>query len=302
MERLFDINLRVRRPAFNIAVFYMILVGFFDSLLISRFASSMVSIVLLYLFQPFLVFGVPVLFLKLHEKKYSQAFARSAYTPPKARKRDIVLVALTALTAWLFYTYSIYAAEGFRAAATGGLSLYIPPRPSLWQLFLSLVVNAVFAAGLREYAFRYLGRKAYGRTIWGIAFASLLSAFVSYDLLIAIRLFILGVGSAAIFAARKECDFALSSPLFSKAYRRSFHPIGYCRFRRMRLYPIETSVLYGLFSAAAALIFAAVLYWLFRSVRFQPAKGTFRFKRSAVLTFVLCLAAFAALTIWNKFI
>lgn len=207
MERLFDINLRVRRPAFNIAVFYMILVGFFDSLLISRFASSMVSIVLLYLFQPFLVFGVPVLFLKLHEKKYSQAFARSAYTPPKARKRDIVLVALTALTAWLFYTYSIYAAEGFRAAATGGLSLYIPPRPSLWQLFLSLVVNAVFAAGLREYAFRYLGRKAYGRTIWGIAFASLLSAFVSYDLLIAIRLFILGVGSAAIFCGTKRMRF-----------------------------------------------------------------------------------------------
>ena len=68
MERLFDINLRVRRPAFNIAVFYMILVGFFDSLLISRFASSMVSIVLLYLFQPFLVFGVPVLFLKLGTK------------------------------------------------------------------------------------------------------------------------------------------------------------------------------------------------------------------------------------------
>lgn len=115
-----------------------------------------------------------------------------------------MLVALTALTAWLFYTYSIYAVEGFRAAATGGLSLYIPPRPSLWQLFLSLVVNAVFAVGHREYAFRYLGRKAYGRTIWGIAFASLLSAFVSYDLLIAIRLFILGVGSAAIFLRHEK--------------------------------------------------------------------------------------------------
>ena len=302
MERLFDINLRVRRPAFNIAVFYMILVGFFDSLLISRFASSMVSIVLLYLFQPFLVFGVPVLFLKLHEKKYSQAFARSAYTPPKARKRDIVLVALTALTAWLFYTYSIYAAEGFRAAATGGLSLYIPPRPSLWQLFLSLVVNAVFAAGLREYAFRYLGRKAYGRTIWGIAFASLLSAFVSYDLLIAIRLFILGVGSAAIFCGTKRMRFCFIFAFVFEGLQTIVPSYWILPLSTYAAVSIETSVLYGLFSAAAALIFAAVLYWLFRSVRFQPAKGTFRFKRSAVLTFVLCFAAFAALTIWNKFI
>lgn len=237
MERLFDINLRVRRPAFNIAVFYMILVGFFDSLLISRFASSMVSIVLLYLFQPFLVFGVPVLFLKLHEKKYSQAFARSAYTPPKARKRDIVLVALTALTAWLFYTYSIYAVEGFRAAATGGLSLYIPPRPSLWQLFLSLVVtlclpsafaNTHFAIWEERHTVARYGELHLHRsclrssvTICLLQFACLYSASVS----------------AADFCGTKRMRFCFIFAFVFEGLQTTFHPIGYCRFRRMRLYP-----------------------------------------------------------------
>lgn len=302
MERLFDVNLRVRRPAFNMAVLYMILIGFLYSLLIARFASSMVFIVLLYLFQPFAVFGAPALFLTLHEKKYSEALDRNVYTPPGARKRDLFLTALAALAAWLFYTYLSFAAEGFRAAATGGLSLYVPPRPALWQLFLSLAVNAVFAAFLREFVFRYLGRKAYGRTVWGIACASVLSALVSYDLLIALRLFVLGAASAAVFCGTKRMRFCFLFAFVFEGLQTIVPSYWTLPLSTYASVSIETSLLYGLFSAAAALVFAALLYLLFRCLRFQPAKGAFRFRRSGVLTFALCLAAFIALAIWNKFI
>ena len=301
-RQLFDRNLRVRKSVLNIAVFYMLLVGFLYSLIVSRYVQNTVLYICLSMLQPIVVFGIPSLFTLLSEKKFSASLPAVNSVPWAIRKRDFLYALLVAVSGWLFYSYFSYMAEGLRAAITSSLSVRLPVSMRWWEYLLAVASAGIIAALLREYFFRYLGRKAYGRTLWGYLLAALLSAFVCYDIAVACRLFVLGILAAAVYYGTGRMIFPF---LVAVVFESMQVVLPYTVVFPLSVYTatsVETALVFGLFSGAVALVFAGVAYWGSKLIRTQIVKRKFIMKKQEIFTYVLCVITFVGLLIWNKFI
>ncbi len=299
---LFDPDLRIRKTSFQIATFYMLLIGFLYSLVIAKFASELWSVILLYGLQPFVVFAIPTVVLVHTEKKYSGTESTYRDSPAPIEKKQFVFVILLAMTAWLLYTYLSYTVAGFRSAITGGISLSMPVRPSAWQLVLSLLVNGVIVTLLREYVFRYLGKIAYGNSFVGYLLPCVLSALVCYDSSIFLRLLLLGVVASLIYAATDRAVFPFLFAVIFECLQVIIPSYWVLPLSAYGVTSRETALLCALFCGAVTFASLACAILLFKPLRVKFAKEEPRLDRNSILTYVLCIVTFIALAVWNKFI
>lgn len=301
-ELLFDNSLRVRRSVFNVAVFYMILVGFLYSLLLGRYVQNTGVYLGLSVIQPIVVFGVPAAVVLFREKKFSASLPKVSFQAPAIRKRDFLYAVLIAVFGWLFYTYFSYMIEGFRAAITSSLSLNFSMRMKWWEYLIAIFSAGILAVSLREYFFRYLGRKAYGRTVWGYLLAVLLSAMVCYDFTIAFRLFLLGALSAAVYFGSGRMVFPFLVSFIFESLQVVLPSVAILPLSVYGVTSVEMALVYGLFGGAISMVLAVGIFWILKLMRFKVVKKKFVFKKQDILTYVLCFVAFVGLLIWNKFI
>lgn len=300
--QVFDKNLRVRKTSFNIAIFYMILIGFLYSLVLVKLDLSANVFLVLNFIQPLVVFGIPLVVVLISENKFTETLPKVTYELPPVRKRVYFYTAILAVVGWLFYTYLTYFLTGMYSAASQTITIRVPVSGVWYEVLLAVLYSAVIAVVLREYFFRYLGRKAYGRSIYGYIILSLLSSLVCYDWSVAFRLFVLGLLSTAVFFRYGRIWFSFIVAAIFESLQVILPQFVNLPIASVAATSVEMALVYGLFDGAVACFLAGCIYWLVKLIGFKTCKTKVKMKAFEIFTLVLCVVGFISLLIWKKFI